>query len=50
MSGYLEIVIDQWPKRYIHDAINILTLKKRLYNLELTEKLPNNLVLQIKYL
>ena len=34
-------------QRDIHDAINILTLKKRLYNLELTEKLPNNLVLQI---
>ena len=34
-------------QRDIHDAINILTLKNRLYNLEFTEKLPNNLVLQI---
>ncbi len=34
-------------QRDIYDAINILTLKNRLYNLEFTEKLPNNLVLQI---
>lgn len=34
-------------QRDIYDAINILTLRKRLYNLELTETLPNNLILQI---